>query len=230
MDKNNRAAWRLYGRILRYARTLTRDRDLASDAASHSICAALEHQDEPTWQYCAATCKHYVIQYWRDRIRRNEHYTPPLDDDGEPIEQAFGATAANQEAILVATECVRAFEELPAGAKAAMELAAQEYSVNEISDALGVRKERIIKRLAQGRRLLRARDVYWVGRKRGHAQFVGVFKRRHRWEAVIRKGEEVRYLGYFGSASEAAKAYDEAAKEMHGEFARLNFPETEAAE
>jgi hypothetical protein len=41
-----------------------------------------------------------------------------------------------------------------------------------------------------------------------------------RWQVSI----EARYVGLFVDEIEAAKAYDEAARERFGEFARLNFP------
>jgi hypothetical protein len=45
------------------------------------------------------------------------------------------------------------------------------------------------------------------------------------WTAVIGSNGKDFRLGLFKDEIEAAKAYDAKAKELHGEFARLNFPE-----
>ncbi len=52
------------------------------------------------------------------------------------------------------------------------------------------------------------------------------FDKNHRqYRAYIRKDGKRKYLGSFHSAVIAACAYDEAAKEMFGEYAYLNFPD-----
>ena len=53
--------------------------------------------------------------------------------------------------------------------------------------------------------------------------FRGVCHFRNRWTARIKMGGIQRNLGYYGTPEAAARAYDEAAKELHGEFAALNF-------
>lgn len=45
-----------------------------------------------------------------------------------------------------------------------------------------------------------------------------------RWRAQIMRDGRARYLGRFTAEVDAARAYDESAVELFGEFARLNFP------
>lgn len=61
---------------------------------------------------------------------------------------------------------------------------------------------------------------FWCGRR-----YRGVQKEsRHRWSAAIAtKGRQFK-LGSFDNPEDAARAYDDAARKLHGEFARLNFP------
>lgn len=63
------------------------------------------------------------------------------------------------------------------------------------------------------------------------SQFKGVHRNRDwgRWIASIRVNRKSVYLGAFHSEAEAARAYDAAARELFGEFARLNFPDEPAA-
>ena len=56
------------------------------------------------------------------------------------------------------------------------------------------------------------KGVYWNGEKR-------------KWNAQIRYNGRHIHIGYFDSEKEAARFRDKKAKELQGEFARLNFPE-----
>jgi hypothetical protein len=56
-------------------------------------------------------------------------------------------------------------------------------------------------------------------------RFKGVTLRAHKWYAKIMADGEIVNLGSFFTEEAAARAYDAAARELHGEFACLNFPE-----
>jgi hypothetical protein len=58
-----------------------------------------------------------------------------------------------------------------------------------------------------------------------HFKGVSWYKQSNKWHAEI-GSNKIRYsIGYFNDEIEAAKAYDIKAKELHQEFARLNFPD-----
>ena len=59
------------------------------------------------------------------------------------------------------------------------------------------------------------------------SKFVGVNWRSDckKWAAAIRYDGRIRHLGYFTDEADAARAYDKAARECFGDFARPNFGE-----
>jgi hypothetical protein len=65
-----------------------------------------------------------------------------------------------------------------------------------------------------------------VSRAGSTSRFLGVSwaADRSKWTARISQKDGYRHLGAFEAEEDAARAYDNAAKLHHGEFARLNFP------
>jgi len=63
------------------------------------------------------------------------------------------------------------------------------------------------------------------GSRGGTSRFKGVSfnKRDKNWKAYIMANSKNKNLGYFKLEEDAARAYDEAAKKHHGEFAWCNF-------
>jgi hypothetical protein len=72
----------------------------------------------------------------------------------------------------------------------------------------------------------RNRKIESVNGKPVSSQFKGVSwnKNAKKWIAMIRCGGTTRYLGLYVREEDAARAYDEAAGDLFGEHARLNFP------
>ena len=70
------------------------------------------------------------------------------------------------------------------------------------------------------------------GRANKSSRFRGVSQCRKdgRFQARIRVGAKVKYLGRFKTETEAALCYDTAAAQLHGDHAHLNFPQTASEE
>jgi len=61
--------------------------------------------------------------------------------------------------------------------------------------------------------------------------FKGVYwqKAAKKWAVTISSGNSTIYIGIFEDVLQAARAYDEAARKLYGEFACLNFPEADGS-
>jgi hypothetical protein len=56
------------------------------------------------------------------------------------------------------------------------------------------------------------------------SRYKGVIRRGNRWRARITIDQKQRIIGNFDTDELAARAYDEEARRLFGEFARTNFP------
>jgi len=82
-------------------------------------------------------------------------------------------------------------------------------------------------RKANLREATRSQNLYNAAkRKNTSSRFVGVSfdKRYNLWHAYITHRGKRKFLGYFKSEIDAARAYDKAALKYRKAFARLNFP------
>jgi len=63
-------------------------------------------------------------------------------------------------------------------------------------------------------------------RTKGSSQYRGVSwsKKNRKWIGRVKNDRRSIYLGSFADEEQAARAYDKTAREVYGEFARLNFP------
>lgn len=106
-----------------------------------------------------------------------------------------------------------------------MGVAGEDYKNQQVDhiDANGLNNRRSNLRICtptenvRGRRKLRA--------NRAASQYKGASRWSGGWKATIRKNGKHKHLGCFDNELDAARAYDTAAIEYFGEYARLNFPQ-----
>ncbi len=93
--------------------------------------------------------------------------------------------------------------------------------MQDVADRFGVSISLVSRAIAQqfGRGFVKVR--------RNPTGFVGVTpaKSRDKWVATIKSKGEAKYLGTFGTPEDAARAFDQAARERDGDKAILNFPD-----
>jgi hypothetical protein len=102
--------------------------------------------------------------------------------------------------------------------------ALQVMHVND--DPLDFRRENLVVR-THSEKLAASRKTTSVKGKPCTSRFKGVCwdRRRGKWLAQIKREGKGRQLGRFDDEVAAAEAYDEAARAMWGEHARVNFPD-----
>ena len=71
----------------------------------------------------------------------------------------------------------------------------------------------------------RAQNIANASKTRGNSIYKGVHQLAvsGKWKASIRANGRNHHLGHFDSEVAAAQAYDEAARALHGEYAKVNF-------
>lgn len=88
-------------------------------------------------------------------------------------------------------------------------------------DRDGLNNRRINLRLATHQQ-----NAYNATPQKNRSGYRGVtwYKPYKKWVVVLMKDGKKHHVGYFDNPEDGGRAYDKAARELHGEFATLNFP------
>lgn len=216
----------LVEQLFRYAAKLRVPEADRWDVAYGAYLDALE-AGVPEWKYASTCLLHRYTAMHRKQYRRERQYTI-LDGSAEAVEMLRLYCSGGQYEACLLGEVGKAIGDMSLPAQAVMRLVAREFTPAEISTRLDMPLSEVQWRMGLARKQLTKRG-YKDEASRGHSTFVGIRRRGQKWTAEIKKGGKFWHLGNFDTASDAAKAYDAAAKEMNGSKARLNFPQSEAA-
>ncbi len=212
-------------RLFLLARRLSkRDIDWCHDVASDALLSCLDalqtgkpHATE--WHYASAVLSNALKTRYRDASRREVNL--PNKPDEEIVELCRGLDGGQIMSAMLADVMI-GLSCLPERSRNVMCLVALGYEPDEIAVKMGMPKQEVYWRTRESRKILRSKG-YWDDEKQSSTTWIGIRRDCRKWTAAIRSAGRYHHLGYFDTAIDAAKAYDEAARQMHGAKAKLNF-------
>lgn len=224
-------AGKLYNMLVRVGvGRLGLDEQTSHDLAAETLITAIEREwKDGSW--AVVEFRRAAWRYRRTSTFRNDRSRLNYDESNEPLELTKSSIAGTQDQYVRMRRIDRALDEMPEDVRNVMHLVAREWTHEEISSHLKIGMSTVRKRTAIGRRLLldRLGEDLLPPKER----FRGVEKQGRQYRAKIvykaARGWASKHIGLYETAREAALAYDEAALEMLGHRARLNFPEKLAA-
>jgi DNA-directed RNA polymerase specialized sigma24 family protein len=183
----------------------------AQDAAMHAmeIGTRMGNWHRP---YLHVAMKHYHL---KGRQRNREDAT-----DVNGMMTLLGATFPTQELYMEVVDALRAVEAMPPVLRRIMRLLSQGWEGREIADNCNLTLSNVNRRVMEGRKLLREKELHDIGAR----QFFGIRRARQKWEARVTVDGRTKHIGMFDTALDAALAYDVMARKLGR---RMNFPDSE---
>lgn len=196
---------------IRFVRKLTAYEDIVEEVVGETIVKCLEKScDVPNWAYFRQALINNFRQQHRDR-----NGEVSVDFSAVGSHEIVGVTQPTQDITLILAEIGDALERLPTKTTACLNLAAVGFETEEIAHQVGIEIKEVYWRLRSGRQVLREKG-YWNDEREYKQKLVGIRRFCHRWEARIVVNGKRLHLGMHASASEAAKAYQDAVDLYYG--------------
>jgi DNA-directed RNA polymerase specialized sigma24 family protein len=219
----------LWVRLFKLARRKGQTTEMATEMATETIVDMMQraqdgHEAALEWHYASVALLNLIKELRRNAARREVNLPNKPDDE---IAELRRGCPASQDMIVALSDVQRGFDLLPVMSRKVMTYTAIGCEVKEIADLCDIPVSEVYWRTRVSRKILREKG-FWDEEKAFKSDYIGIKKECRKWLTAIRVGGKYKHLGSFDTASDAAKAYDAAAREAYGAKAKLNFPEIAA--